>query len=62
MQVTKLKRFRAANAKYRVHLYKELVLPIIEYPPVPTHTLSKSRLTTLQIIQNRALRQIYNDT
>ena len=29
MEVTKLKRFRAANAKTRVHLYKQLVLPII---------------------------------
>ena len=31
MQVTKLKRFKA---KTRVQLYKQLVLPIIEYPPV----------------------------
>ena len=29
MQVTKLKRFRAENAKTSVHLYKQLVLPII---------------------------------
>ena len=29
MQVTKLKRFRAANDKTRVHLYKQLVLPIM---------------------------------
>ena len=62
MQVTKLKRFRAASAKTRVHLYKQLVLPIMEYPPVPTHALSKSRLATLQRVQNRALRQAYNDT
>ena len=62
MQVTKLKRFKAANAKTRVHLYKQLVLPIMEYPPVPTHALSKSRLATLQRVQNRALRQAYNDT
>ena len=62
MQVNKLKRFRAANAKNRVHLYKQLVLPIMEYPPVPTHALSKSRLATLQRIQNGALRQACNDT
>ena len=53
MQVTKLKRFRAANAKTRVHLYKQLVLPIMEYPPVPTHALSKSKLATLQIDANK---------
>ena len=62
MQVTKLKRFRTASDKTRVHLYKQLVLPIMEYPPVPTHALSKSRFTTLQRVHNRALRQAYNDT
>ena len=61
MEVTKLKRFRAANAKSRVHLYKQLVLPIMEYPPIQTHVLSKSRLVMLQRVQNRALRQAYND-
>ena len=34
----------------------------MEYPPVPTHAISKSRLATLQRVQNRALRQAYNDT
>ena len=62
MQVTKLKRFRAAKAKTKVHLYKQLVLPIMTYPPVSTHALSKSRLATLKRIQNRAARQANNDT
>ena len=62
MQVTKLKRFKAAKAKTRVHLYKQLVLPKMEYPPIPTHALSKTRLATLQRIQNRVLRQAYNET
>ena len=53
MQVAKLKRFRSAKAKTRVHLYKQLVLLIMEYPPVPTHALSKSRLATLQRVQNK---------
>ena len=34
----------------------------MEYLPVPIHALSKSRHTTLQRVQNRALRQAYNDT
>ena len=38
------------------------MLPIMEYPPVPTHALSKSRLAALQRLQNRALKQAYNDT
>ena len=62
MQVTKLKRFRAANAKTMVHLYKQLVLPIMEYPTVTTNALSKSRLATLQRVLNRALKQAYNNT
>ena len=62
MQVTKLKRFRTTNDKTRIHLYKQLVIQIMEYPPVLIHALSKSRLVMLQRIQNRALRQAYNDT
>ena len=62
MQVNKLKRFRTAKAKTRVNQYKQLVLPIMENPPVPTHALSKSRLVKVQRIQNRVLRQAYNDT
>ena len=58
----KLKRFKAAKPKTRIHLYKQLLLPIIEYPSILTHALFKTRLSTLQKIQNRALRQAYNDT
>ena len=54
MQVTKLKRFKAAKAKTRLHQYKQLLLPIMEYPPIPTNALSKTRLAALQMIQNRA--------
>ena len=33
----------------------------MECPPVSTYALSKIRLATLQRIQNRAMRQAYND-
>ena len=46
MQVIKLKKFKAAKAKTRLHLYKQLILPIMEYLPIPTHALSKGRLAT----------------
>ena len=52
MQVTKLKRFRAAKAKTNVHLYKQLVLPIMKYPPILTYALSKSGFAMLQRIQS----------
>ena len=42
--------------KIKIHLVKSLILPIIEYPPIPTHTMSKSQIQKLQKIQNRALR------
>ena len=42
--------------------YKQLILPIIKYPSIRTHDLSKSRLETLQKIQNKALKQAYYDT
>ena len=62
MQATKLKRLKAGEPKTRVYFYKQLALPIMGYPPIPTHALSKIRLPTLQRIQARALRQAYNDT
>ena len=60
MQAMNLKRFKAAKAKTRVHLYKQAVLPIMEYPPIPTYALSKSKLATLQRIQNRVLSILRN--
>ena len=53
---------KAEKVNTRVFLYKQLVLSIMEYPPILTHILPKSRLAVLQKIQNRALRQAYNDT
>ena len=42
--------------KIKVHLVKALILPILDYPPIPTHTLSKTQLSKLQKVQNKALR------
>ena len=42
--------------KIKIHLVKALILPIIDYPPIPIHTMSKHQITKLQKIQNRALR------
>ena len=42
--VIKLKRFKMKKSKTRVHLYKQPVLPIMKYPPIPTHALFKTRL------------------
>ena len=52
----KLKRFKAMSERTKVHLYKALVRPILEYPHVPLNTLSKSKLQQLQSFQNKFLR------
>ena len=62
MHVKKLKTIKLVITKTKLNLYKQLVLPLIEYPPFPTHVKSKIRHESLQSIQKRALRQAYNDT
>ena len=42
--------------KIKIHLVKTLILPIIDYPPIPIHTMSKKQISKLQKIQNKALR------
>ena len=42
--------------KIKTHLIKALVLPILDYPPIPTHTMSKTQISKLQKVQNQALR------
>lgn len=48
MQETKLKGFKAAKTKMRVHLYKHLLLKTIEYPLIPIHVLSKTTSNTVK--------------
>ena len=42
--------------RIKIHLVKALILPILDYPPIPTHTMSKNQIKKLQKIQNKALR------
>ena len=58
--ITKLLRFSDAPIKIKKYLYLSLIRPLIEYP---CHELSQSNIThirSLQRVQNRALRFIYN--
>lgn len=54
--LTKLYRFNNFPQKIKTHLVKTLILPVLDYPPIPTHALSKRQISRLQKIQNRALR------
>lgn len=58
---TKLKRFSKMTPKIKLHLYKALVTPHLQYSPVPLNTLSKSNKLKYQAIQNKALRWINGD-
>lgn len=54
--LTALYRFKQMPTKIKLHLVKTRILPILDYPSIPTHTLSNAQLSKLQKVQNRALR------
>ena len=54
--LSKLYRFTNMPTNIKTHLVKALILPVLDYPPIPTHSLSKSQLSRLQKVQNKALR------
>ncbi|KAG0714335.1 hypothetical protein GWK47_001602 [Chionoecetes opilio] len=51
-----LYRFRDLDAGLRLHLVKALFLPVLTYPPIPLHALSRTAISRLQRVQNAALR------
>lgn len=58
----KLYRFRHLPISIKVHLVKVMVIPTIDYPPIPMHTLSTTQLRKLQRTQNKALRWATEET
>lgn len=58
--LTNLKRFKNMSSKTKQKLYTTLIKPILEYPPIPIHTQTKTNLLSLQRIQNKALRFVHN--
>lgn len=57
----KLRRFKKLSPKLKLHLYKALILPIIDYPVIPMNTLRPSNWKKQQAVQNKALRWINDD-
>ena len=51
-----LYRFRELSQDIKLHLVKAMVLPVLIYPPIPLHALSKTAKKRLQRVQNAALR------
>lgn len=58
--LTTLYRFNDLSPKIKLHLVKTLVLPVLTYPPIPLHSMSKTAISRLQKVQNSALRFVYN--
>ena len=56
----KMKRFSACSEKTKLRLYKTIVKPVLEYPPVPMHAISNNLMIKLQVVQNNALRWVSN--
>ena len=54
--LSRLFRLRKLPSRIKLHLVKTLVLPVLDYPPIPTHALSKTQTLILQRVQNKALR------
>lgn len=53
---TKLYKLGNLPQTIKIHLMKALVIPVIDYPPIPTHALSNTQIRTLQSVQNKAIR------
>ena len=62
-QTNKLKRFIRMRSKIKLHLYKALIRPILEYPVIPIALASDTQIRKIQKIQNKNLRIIrkYDD-
>lgn len=54
--MTTLYCFKDADTKIKIQIIKTKIIPILTYPPIPTQALSITAISTLQKVQNVALR------
>ena len=59
-QLQRLYRFRSVPSKVKLYLYKALIRPLIEYPAVLLADSSEGQIKRLQVVQNKALRFVYD--
>ena len=62
LQLNKLYRFKNLSSKNKRKLYLLLVRAKLLYPIIPLHTCSKSQMSNMQRVQNRATRFITNSS
>ena len=55
-ELQKLKRFNQLTPRTKIHLYKALVRPLLEYPMIPICGISETNKIKLQRIQNKAIK------
>ncbi|KAF7676610.1 RNA-directed DNA polymerase from mobile element jockey [Astathelohania contejeani] len=55
-QLARLYRFHQAPPHIKLHLYKMIIRPILEYPCTPLTLTNKTNMVKLQRVQNKALR------
>ena len=58
--LSRLNRFKSASSDTKLYLYKSLIQPLLEYPPVQLSKSPAVHMSKLQIVQNKALRFVYN--
>ena len=56
-----LYRFYNLPTNIKIHLIKAFIIPILQYPPIPLITISKTNTNKLQKIQNKALRFAFEE-
>ena len=61
-QSQKLRRFANLIENTKLHLYKALVRPILEYPVIPNALASRTQIINMQRIQNQNLRLVAKNT
>ncbi|XP_068225475.1 uncharacterized protein [Palaemon carinicauda] len=57
----RLKRFKGLSTKTQLRLYKSLVRPQLEYPTVIFSNISKTSMSKMQAVQNKALRRAFKE-
>ena len=58
----KLKRFSKLSSKIKIHLYKSMIRPIMEYPNTPMCVTSKTNKQIMQAFQRKILRDAVKGT
>ncbi len=60
--LSQLWRFSNLTPEIKIILVKTLLIPVLEYPPIPLVCITKTQKLKMQIILNKALRFVFKNT